>query len=157
MILLKKIVYLPIFIVVVTVLCSTLPRAHAYAPVLALKDQPIENIVTYFSDQNKIDPKLALSVMSCESGGSQNVTSDHGLSHGVFQIQKETWIRFTKEMGETLDYDSPYDQAKVATWAFAHDHGPEWTTYVAIMNGGSYTFYSHIEHRKITVHCKLMV
>ena len=127
---------------------------HAEGPELALRDQPIGSIVTYFSNKNGISPRLALKVMECESGGIQDTTSDMGLSHGIFQIQKSTWDRFTGEMGEKLDYDSPMDQAKVATWAMAHGHATEWSTFIAIMKGGKYSFYSRQLHRHFTVICK---
>lgn len=144
---------LSILLVVVT-LCSTLNIAHAYAPELALKDLPVRDIVTHFAIENGVAPSLALRVMDCESGGIQDTTSDRGLSHGIFQIQKATWERFTREMGERLDYDSPMDQAKVATWAMAHGHANEWTTFVAISKGGRYSFYSRQLKKHFTVVCK---
>ena len=55
--------------------------------------------------------------MRCESNGKQNTVSDGGRSIGVFQYQKPTWERHSKEYGEELDRNSPYDQAKLATWA----------------------------------------
>ena len=144
-----------ILIVAVASLITLGKASAADAPVLALADQPLPTIVTYFATQYSVDPVLALSVMECESHGIQGTVSDHGLSKGIFQIQQATWNRFTKEMGETLNIDSPMDQAKVATWAFANGHGGEWTTYVAIKKGGSYTFYDRLEHKDMTVHCSL--
>lgn len=134
----------------------TIGKARAFAPELALRDQPIQSIVTYFSNQNGVDPRFALSVMDCESHGEQKTVSDEGRSLGIFQIQKPTWERFTKEMGEVLDINSPFDQARVATFAFAHNHADEWTTAVAIKNGGSYSFYSKQLKRHFTVKCSLI-
>ena len=132
-----------------------LKRTKAEAPELPLKDQPIENIVTYFSIENGVDPELMLAVMRCESHGNPNVVGDGGRSRGIFQIQKPTWDRFTKEMGETLDYTSSYDQARVATWAFANGKAKEWTTYVAIQKGGTYSFYSRQLKQHFTVKCSI--
>ena len=131
-----------------------LSKAKAEAPVLPLDKQPIENIVVHFSNENGVDPNLMLAVMRCESNGKQSTVGDGGRSRGIFQIQKPTWDRFTKGMGETLDYQSPFDQARVATWAFANGHGDEWTTAVAIRKGGTYSFYSRQLKKHFTVNCK---
>lgn len=132
-----------------------LSRAKAEAPVLPLEKQPIESIVVHFSNENGVDPDLMLAVMRCESNGKQSTVGDGGRSRGIFQIQKPTWDRFTKEMGETLDYNSPFDQARVATWAFANGKQNEWTTYRSIKNGGSYSFYSKQLKKHFTVKCSL--
>jgi hypothetical protein len=139
----------------VLLVLSFIIRAKAYAPELELKDQPIENIVTYFAEVNGLDPKLALAVMRCESGGIQSTVGDKGHSHGIFQYFTDTWERHSKELGETLDINSPFDQAKLATFAIAHGHGNEWTTYTAIKNGGKYSFYSKINKKHYTVRCEL--
>lgn len=132
-----------------------LKRSKAEAPELPLKEQSIENVVTYFAKENGVDHELLLKVMECESHGNPNTVGDGGRSRGIFQIQKPTWDRFTKGMGETLDYTSSFDQAKVAAWAFANGHGNEWTTAVAIKKGGTYSFYSKQLKQHFTVRCKL--
>lgn len=132
-----------------------LKRTKAEAPELPLQDQPIENIVTHFANEYGVSPELMLAVMRCESNGNPNTVGDGGRSRGVFQIQKPTWDRFTKEMGETLDYTSSFDQAKVASWAFSEGHGDEWSTYRSIKNGGVYSFYSRQLKGYFTVRCSL--
>lgn len=129
--------------------------SKAFAPDTELKDKPLTEIVQHFAEEYDYPSNVLLKVMECESGGVQSVKGDGGLSHGVFQIQKETWSRFTKQMGEELNITSPMDQAKVAAWAFKNGHGDEWTTYVAIRKGGTYTFWYKQEQRYYTVHCKL--
>ena len=54
-------------------------------------------------------------------------------------------------MGEEgLDYTSEYDQLKVGTYAMAHPElAKEWTTYVAIQKGGTYSFYSKINKKHL--------
>lgn len=157
-----KIALLPISIVVVTFLCSTLSVAMAQAPSavpiaqIPLRDQPIENIVEHFSYVNDIDPKIALSVMQCESKGIQSTVGDDGNARGIFQYWTDTWARHSKEMGETLDINSSYDQARLATWAIANGHADEWTTYVAIKRGGRYSFYSKSLKKSFTVYCSMM-
>ncbi len=151
----KLLLVLIVALIAVAILLTT-GVARAQAPEIALKDQPIEAIVTHYAKENGVDPKFALSVMACESGGSQSVISDGGRSRGVFQIQKPTWERFTKEMGEVLDYTSAMDQAKVAMWAFANDHEDEWTTVVALKKGGTYSFYSRQLHKHFIVKCSMI-
>lgn len=146
-----------LILLAVTASILTVHIVKAQAPELPsvpLADQNIHQIVAYFANQYGTDAKTLDTVMMCESGGKQDTSSDHTLSNGIFQIQRETWKRFTKEMGETLNYNSPMDQAKVAAFAFAHGHSNEWTTYVSLMHGGSYTFYYKLEKRMYTVYCK---
>jgi len=56
--------------------------------------------------------------------------NDGGNAYGVYQYHKPTFIRFSKMMGEELDYYSYYDQIKLTAWIFANK--PElkshWTT-----------------------------
>ena len=134
-----------------------IPNARAQAPgkEMDLRDQPIKEIVNYFAIENDLDPKLALAVMRCESNGKQNTVSDGGRSIGVFQYQKPTWERHSKEYGEELDRNSPYDQAKLATWAIANGKGNEWTAYRTIKNGGTYSFYSNQLKQHFTVKCSM--
>jgi hypothetical protein len=132
-----------------------LKRTKAEAPELPLKEQSIEKIVTHFANEYEVDSELLLKVMECESHGNPNTVGDGGRSRGIFQIQKPTWDRFTKGMGETLDYTSSFDQAKVAAWAFANGKAGEWTTYVAIQKGGTYSFYSRQLQKHFTVKCSL--
>lgn len=145
-------------VVIAASLFTMLKASAAEAPVqqniTPIQDMPIDDIVAYWANYYNYPSSTLLKVMSCESEGEAATKGDHGQSVGVFQIQKETWARFTKAMGETLDRNSSFDQAKVAAWAFANNKGNEWTTYRAIMNGGSYTFFYKLENRMYTVYCK---
>lgn len=132
-------------------------KANAEAPEMPAipKEKTVHQAIAEFAALYGSSAPVLEKVMECESGGMQETKGDHGQSLGVFQIQPDTWRRFTSEMGATLDIASPADQAQVAAWAFAHGHGDEWTTYVAIRKGGSYTFWYRLEDRYFTVHCKL--
>lgn len=132
-----------------------LQRSKAEAPELPLKDQPIENIVRYFAQENGLDEDIAVRVMQCESRGLQSTVGDNGHAIGIFQYWRDTWERHSKEFGETLDINSQYDQARLATWAIANGKGNEWTTYVAIKKGGTYSFYSKQLKKHFTVKCEL--
>jgi hypothetical protein len=129
-------------------------NSYAIAPELKLQDQPIENIVTHFANEHGVDPKIALAVMKCESGG-RKVMGDGGRAYNEFQFHKGTWDKMSKAMGEELDINSGYDQAKLATWAIANGYGTHWTSYVAIQKGGTYTFYSRLMKKTYTVNCKV--
>ena len=118
---------------------------------LTTKDQ-----VVYFSKLYGGDSKIALRVMECESGGDHSTSSDGGRSNGVMQFQKETFTRMSKAMGLKLNYSSRYDQIKLATWALTQPKfASEWTTYRAIKNGGTYSFYSRQMKRHYTIKCSL--
>lgn len=148
-----------IFILFLIWLLLFIPNAKAQAPKpevsLDIRDQSIKEIVNYFAIENDLDPKLALAVMRCESNGKQNTISDGGRSIGVFQYQKPTWERHSKEYGEELDRNSPYDQAKLATWAIANGKGREWSSYRSLKNGGTYSFYSNQLKQHFTVKCSM--
>lgn len=119
------------------------------------EEYTLEGQVVYFSKLYNTNPALVSKVMECESNGKQSAVGDYGLSRGVMQFQKETFNRLSKLMGEELNYNSSFDQIKLATWAIANGHGSNWTAYRAIMNGGSYTFYSRQLQQWYIVHCKL--
>lgn len=140
---------------ILIILIGLFRPAAALAPEQKLQDRPLPDIVRYFADQYDFSPEVLLKVMECESHGDQSVLGDGGRAVGIYQIHQETWNRFTKGMGETLDRDSAFDQAKVAAYAFSHGHANEWTTFRAIMNGGTYSFYSKLLQKHFTVVCKL--
>ncbi len=94
-------------------------------------------------------------VANCESGMQEKPKpGDHGLANGIMQFHEDTFKGMSKEMGESLSYESAHDQIKVAAWAFSKGYGNQWTTYVALKNGGEYTFYSKTFGKNITVYCK---
>jgi len=144
-----------IYTVVVTLLIGFTSIAKADAPVIPMEKWSPQSLVSHYAEVYAYDEKTLQAVMRCESQGNQSTVGDGGRSFGIFQIQKETWKRFTKEMGETLDINSKNDQAKVAAWAFANGHGTEWSTYVSIKKGGTYSFYSRQLKGHFTVRCSV--
>ena len=115
------------------------------------------DLIEQFSEQYGADPLIAKAVVRCESKGNHSTVGDGGHSNGVYQFMEETFNRMAKKMGEEgLDYTSEYDQLKVGTYAMAHPElAKEWTTYVAIQKGGTYSFYSKINKKHFTIHCKV--
>lgn len=118
--------------------------------------QIIEEVSPIFGQ----DPKLISKVAYCESH-FKVVDHDGGYGMGVTGIHRATFnswlIKYKKESnGETLNYNSSYDQLKMMAWAFSKgdSYRNQWTTYVAIQKGGSYSFYSKLLQKNFTVRCK---
>lgn len=105
------------------------------------------------------DPGLVSKISFCESH-HQVVVHDGGYGKGVTGIHRKTfdgWLPlYEKERHETLNYNSTYDQIKMMSWAFSKgdSYRNQWTTYVAYMNNGVYTFYSRLLKATFTVRCK---
>lgn len=129
-------------------------RVSAEAPE---REMTLKETVSYYAQVNGVDPNLALSMMMCESEGKQGAIGDGTHAVGIFQYWPETWKRHsTKYFGEVLDRKSTIDQAKVATAAIAGGDAKEWTSYRALKNGGSYTFFYKLEQKYITVRCNYL-
>lgn len=112
--------------------------------------------VIYFSNLNGGDAEVALKVMECESGGNHSAKGDGGRSNGIFQFQKSTFLRMEKMLGEDLNYDSKYDQIKLASFALSKPElAREWTAFVAIEKGGKYAFWSRQLNKHFVVYCRL--
>lgn len=48
-----------------------------------------------------------------------DVYGDNGKAYGIAQFHKPTFERWSKELGEELDYYSCHDQIKLMSWAFS--------------------------------------
>lgn len=148
--------FIKILIVIgITYLVFKLPVAIAFAPEVPIEQQSVERQIVYYANLYGFDSEIGLKVAECESNFSNKAIGDSGKSKGIFQFQKETFNRHSKQMGETLDYTSAHDQIKLAMWSMSNGNAREWTTYRAIMNGGTYTFYSKQLKKTFTVYCKL--
>lgn len=105
------------------------------------------------------EPKLISKISYCESM-HRVVVHDGGYGKGVTGIHRKTfegWLPlYQKEMHETLNYDSTYDQVKMMAWAFSKgdSYRNQWSTYVAYKKGGVYSFYSKLLKGHYTVYCK---
>lgn len=140
----------------ITYLIFGLPLTYAVvAPELPIEQRSYEQQIVYYAELNGLDTKVALAVARCESEFSNSAVGDSGRAKGIYQFHLETFNRHSKLKGEQLDYTSAHDQIKLATWSIANGYGNEWTTYRAIMNGGTYSFYSKLLKKHFTVHCEL--
>lgn len=114
----------------------------------------IEEQIEYYSTLYNVDSSLIKKVIECESDGDVSAVGDGGLSKGIGQFQKSTFLDLSNKMGEVLDYNSSHDQIKLMTWSIVNGYGRRWTAYRAIQNGGTYSFYSSQLKRHFTVSCR---
>lgn len=156
----SKIISLLVFVALFVV--ST---AEAQAPYIerpqGCPTDDVRSMIECYSEIYGANKAVLLKMAECESGFDGNKKGDYlngvYLAQGLYQYHQETWKRHTGYMGETLNKNSPQDQAKLVAWISVN--GPsalnEWTSYVAIKNGGTYSFYSKLLKRSYTVVCKL--
>lgn len=114
----------------------------------------VEEQINYYSKLYNTDSNLVSKVIQCESKGSNTAVGDGGLSRGIAQFQKPTFINLSNKLGEELDYTSSHDQIKLTVWSIANGYGRNWTAYRALMNGGTYSFYSNQLKQHFTVVCR---
>lgn len=135
------------------------PKAKAQAPEIDFNSLPIQQIIYYYADMYGVDSEVSLAIAKCESKLSQATIGDNGNAKGLYQYWDETWLRhykqFLKETGIELDKNSPADNARLANWAIGKGHGREWSTFRAIKNGGTYSFYSTSLKKHFTVTCNV--
>ena len=116
-----------------------------------------QEYIKYYANLYNTDPNVLLSVAKCESQFKQSTRGDNGLAVGIFQYHRGTWTRMSKLYGQELDINSVADQAKLT--AFIYSNYPsirnEWSTYVAIKKGGTYSFYSTLLKQNFNVKCSI--
>ncbi len=119
--------------------------------------QPLSKIqvIEKYSAEYGLDKNLVYSMLMCESTLNENAIGDSGKSKGIAQYNPNTFVRHEKKLGEDLDAQSWHDSIKLMTFAIANGMGNEWTSYVAIKNGGSYTFTNSYTGQIQTVKCNL--
>jgi len=115
--------------------------------------------INFFSNLYGVDNRIVDKVIDCESDYNPSAKGDGGHSNGIAQIQKPTWnwmeLQYFKEWGEHLDYQSSHDQIKLLAYQISKGNGINWTTYRALMNGGTYSFWSKQNNKYYTIVCKL--
>ncbi len=130
---------------------------QAEAPTKKLTDYSVTELIDYYSVVYKQDPILLKKIAECESDYNKTLLGDKGRAYSVYQFHKDTFDRWSKEMGENLDYKSYLDNIKLGVWSFSQGekYRNAWTTYVAIKKGGKYSFYSKLLKDNFTVYCSL--
>jgi len=140
-----------------------LPVSYAVeAPELPIEQRSYVQQILYYTKLFGSDTRTVYSVGYCESGFRDGIlVGDEGHSHGEFAYFKETWARyakmFNKHFGTNYQFDinSRHDQIKLTSWVFTLEevNKREWTTYRALTNGGTYTFYSKFLKKTFTIKC----
>ena len=126
-------------------------------PVIVKEEPTIAELTEKIAPAFNQSPKLIEKIIYCESGGViQSHDGGRGLNiTGIHDTTFNGWLKeYEKEYHDTLNKDSSYDQIKMMSWAFSKGYANQWTTYVAYMNGGSYTFYSKLLGKTFTAICK---
>jgi len=133
--------------------------SFAEAPQKGFNDYTVIELIDYIAPQFEQDPNLISKISYCESW-HKIVKHDGGRGVNITGIHDSTfngWLpEYEKEVGETLDIKSSFDQLKMMSWAFSkgESYRDDWTTYVAYKKGGEYTFKSKLLGKIFTVRCK---
>lgn len=153
----KKICIIILILLAFLLLVSFYKPAIAESPnVIVEKELTVPELIHKYAELYGSNEQELLKVAQCESHLDPTVVGDGGRAKQVFQYHKETFDRHSKLLGENLDYASTEDNIKLAAFIFAKhpDSRNEWTTYVAIKNGGKYSFYSRLLKSYFVVYCK---
>ena len=78
-----------------------------------------QQTISLFARQYGANEKELLLVSQCESNFKPTAVGDHGKARNIFQYHKQTFEMFSLLVGETLDYNSYADQAKLTAEIFA--------------------------------------
>jgi hypothetical protein len=114
---------------------------------------PVEYADKYAA-QYGIDASVFKKVMWCESNNRQEARGDSNRAIGVYQFHKGTFDMYSKKLGKTLDIYSYRDQIELAAYMFSIGEARHWTAYRAVINGGTYSFYSNMLGKHFIVTCK---
>lgn len=129
------------------------------APTKTIDQMTTQELIELASEKFSQDASLISKISYCESK-HKIVAHDGGRAVNMTGIHDRTfnyWLPlYEKEVGETLDIKSTYDQFKMMSWAFSkgESYRTKWTTYVAYKKGGEYSFYSNLLGAHFTVRCK---
>lgn len=114
-----------------------------------------KELVTKYAQVYNVNSKVMLAMMRCESSGNQSAIGDGGRAKGLYQYHTGTWERIENKLGKDMDINSEHDQVHMTAYALSQGMGSQWTSYVAIKNGGTYSFYSKLMKQHYTVKCSV--
>lgn len=114
-----------------------------------------KELVTKYAQVYNVNSKVMLAMMRCESSGNQSAIGDGGRAKGIYQYHTGTWERIEDKLGKDMDINSEHDQVHMTAYALSQGMGSQWTSYVAIKNGGTYSFYSKLMKQHYTVKCSV--
>lgn len=125
---------------------------------LEIEETPVSELsideqIDHYAALYGVEGSLIKKIVQCESNYKTTAIGDGGRARGLFQYHQGSFERHEKLFGEDLDYYSSHDQIKLGTWAIAQGYGREWSSFRAIKNGGTYSFYSKLLKKHYTVKC----
>jgi len=135
------------------------------APTAPPKVYEHKEAIVEYAMQFGSDPQEIYSTEMCETKGVWKKGDYHnGKYHafGNWQYWTDTCNRYeriyqqTYNVTDEFDITSDHDQVKLTAFVFSLGEKAkrEWTTYVALKNGGTYTFYSKKLQNTFTIVCK---
>lgn len=109
------------------------------------------DMIGYYASKYGVSQRIMTSVVSCETGGTfdPKQKGDHGHSLGLSQIYLPAHPDITPDQAQDPDFALEFMASNLAK-----GNGSLWTTYTAIKNGGSYTFWYPLEQKHMTIYCK---
>lgn len=114
-------------------LIATVTPAMAQAPTQTPppKVLSVTETIEKYAEIHDVSLEELLTVAKCESGYNPKAVGDGGRAVNIFQYHKPTFDRFSKLMGEQLDYYSYYDQSKLTAWIWKHypQYKNHWTCF----------------------------
>jgi hypothetical protein len=76
----------------------------------------VKGIIQFHAKEQGVNESKLLALSFCESSFTYNAVGDGGRAYGAFQYHRPTFDRYARLMGETLDYKSTEDQARLTAW-----------------------------------------
>ena len=116
-----------LFVLILTNVGIPTSKAEAPTPPVPITQPTVQELIGKYAVMNGLSEQKLLLIAKCESGLNQKAIGDGGKAIGIFQFHQPTWDLFSKKMGEELDIHSANDQARLASWAFAHGLESHWT------------------------------
>lgn len=114
-------------------------------------EMTIEGQINYYSELYDVDSGIISKVIQCESKFNPNAHNPNGEnSWGLVQINLNSHPEITQEQALDTNFSINYLVNNISL-----GNGRMWTSYRAIKNGGTYTFFSSTLKKQITVYCKL--
>ncbi len=132
----KKYITIVLFILLLIYICTGYAKGYNKAIAIQEQKQAIEaqklaveamsvpELIEYLAPENAPEIKK---VAWCESSYNPQAVGDGGRAKNIMQFHKPTFDQFSKEMGEPLNYDSAYDQIKLADYMWEKDLKSHWT------------------------------
>lgn len=152
-------------VVISLIILSSKVTAEAPTYEIVVKIETPQDYIIKYAEQFDTNPELLLKIANCESQFNPEAKGDKKdgvyLAVGLYQYHLDMWNGsvelYKKEVAdENLSRDSFQDQAKITAFIFAKhpELRKKWTSYVAYINGGTYSFYSKLLGKHYTVVCK---